>query len=201
MNVLVAVACFVTFQVVAGGAAATGAPLEVAVRSGTSAEVQTRDQLLRLLREFDVSKWIFTDRVLIDERSIPHSHPVLTLFTRYTDDDDLLIATFLHEQIHWYLVAKQAATNDAIADLKALFPAVPIGGRAGARNEYSTYLHLVVCYLEWRVTESVLGEQRARRAMEFFTTSHYTWVYRTVLARGAEIERILVTREILPIER
>ena len=29
------------------------------------------------------------------------SHPVLTLHTRHRRDDDLLLSTFLHEQLHW----------------------------------------------------------------------------------------------------
>lgn len=201
MRTLAGLAGLVTGLVVAASAAAQGPAIEIALRSGTPAEVQTRDQLRRLLDRLDVSAWVFTHRVLIDERSIPHSHPILTLSTRYTRDDDLLVATFLHEQIHGYLVARQAATDEAIAELKTLFPGGPVGGREGARSEYSTYLHLVVCYLEWRATEAVLGAEPARRTMDVFANDHYTWVYRTVLERGADVERILRARGLMHVLR
>jgi hypothetical protein len=43
--------------------------------------------------------------MVIKERAIPHSHPVLTLNTRNLDSDDQLLSAFLHEQLHWYLDA------------------------------------------------------------------------------------------------
>jgi hypothetical protein len=39
--------------------------------------------LERLLKQYDLSKWIFTRKVIIDQGEIPHSHPVLTLHTRH----------------------------------------------------------------------------------------------------------------------
>ena len=72
--------------------------IEIALKSGTPREVQTKEQLQRLLKTYDLSKWIFTRSILIDEKAIPHSHPVLTLHTRHLKDDDLLLSTFVHEQ-------------------------------------------------------------------------------------------------------
>ena len=80
---------------------------------------------------------------------IPHSHPVLTLSTRNKSDDDLL-STFLHEQIHWYGVEKDEQVEGAIKDFKEMYPKVPVGNRQGARDEFSTYLHLFICYLEYK---------------------------------------------------
>src|SRR5262249_41281436 len=65
-------------------------------------EAQTKEQLLRLLKTYDVSRWIFTKSIVIDERAIPHSHPVLTLHARHLQDDELLLSTFVHEQFHWF---------------------------------------------------------------------------------------------------
>ena len=60
-------------------------------------------QLLALLARYDVSRWRFTSAVAIADKAIPHSHPILTLSTRHLDDDGLLLATYLHEQLHWFL--------------------------------------------------------------------------------------------------
>jgi hypothetical protein len=55
--------------------------MEVTLAHGTEAEAQTRDQLQRLLKTYDLSTWTWTRKVLIDQDAIPHSHPVLTLHT------------------------------------------------------------------------------------------------------------------------
>src|SRR5881397_3222002 len=71
--------------------------LEIALKHGTPNEARTRDQLQRLLVTYDLSPWFYTKSVVIDERAIPFSHPVLTLHTRHANDDELLLSTFLHE--------------------------------------------------------------------------------------------------------
>lgn len=135
---------------------------------------------------------------MIDERAIPFSHPVLTLHTRHAKDDDLLLSTFIHEQFHWFLANRPEATELAIADLRKLFPTVPAGGTAGARDEYSTYLHLLVCYLEQQADVRLLGELKTKQVMELWASDHYTWVYQTILSRGRDVGKILVDRKLMP---
>src|SRR5688500_14429317 len=79
------------------------AKLDIVLKQGTPNEAQTRDQLQRLLATYDLSPWLYTKSIVIDERAIPFSHPVLTLHTRHLKDDELLISTFVHEQFHWFL--------------------------------------------------------------------------------------------------
>lgn len=175
------------------------AAIDIALESGSRREAQTRDQLQRLLKTYDVSPWIYTKSIRIDERAIPHSHPVLTLHTRHLKDDELLLSTFVHEQFHWFLVERDQATRAAIADLRKLFPTVPKGPEAGgSRDEDSTYLHLLVCYLEQRALVRTLGELEARQVMEFWATDHYTWVYRTVLDRSRDIGVVMRAHKLLP---
>jgi hypothetical protein len=172
--------------------------LEIALKQGTPREASTREQLQRLLATYDLSPWIYTKSVVIDERAIPFSHPVLTLHTRHAKDDDLLVSTFLHEQLHWFLAERREATEQAVADLRKLFPTVPAGGTAGARDEESTYLHLLVCYLEQQADLRVLGELRTKQVMDFWATDHYTWVYQTVLSRSRDIGQVIRDRKLIP---
>jgi len=174
------------------------ANLEITLKQGTPEEARTQDQLRRLLATYDVSPWIYTRSIVIDERAIPFSHPVLTLHTRHAKDDDLLLSTFVHEQFHWFLVQRGEATEQAIADLRKLFPTVPAGGTAGARDEYSTYLHLLVCYLEQQADIRLLGELRTKQVMDFWATDHYTWVYQTVISRSRELGQIMRDRKLMP---
>jgi hypothetical protein len=159
----------------------------------------TRAQLARLLAEYDLTPWMFTSGVAIDSRAIPHSHPVLTLHTRHLEHDDLLLATLLHEQLHWFLMTvPDSAAIRALDDLKRLFPSVPIAFPDGCQDEESTYLHLVVNYLEWLVLCSVVGSERARRIIEFWSQDHYRWVYRQVLEREADLRRVVVDGGLVP---
>jgi hypothetical protein len=174
------------------------ADLEIALKHGTPEESRTRDQLRRLLATYDLSPWIYISSIVIDERAIPFSHPVLTLHTRHAKDDDLLVSTFVHEQFHWYLVQRRESTELAIADLRKLFPTVPAGGTAGARDEDSTYLHLLVCYLEQQADIRLLGELKAKEVMDFWAADHYTWVYQTVIARSRDIGQIIRERKLIP---
>jgi hypothetical protein len=174
-------------------APAHGASEEVRIRlhGDTDLERRGREQLERLLRTYDLEKWLFTRDVLIQSRVIPHSHPVLTLNTRYLDDDIGQLATFVHEQLHWFLtdqVGKEVVAA-AIAGLKTMYPSVPGEPPEGARGTDSTYLHLVVCHLELKALTELLGESRAREQLA--QTDHYTWVYRTVLADTDEIQSTL----------
>ncbi len=165
--------------------------INISLAHGSKAEQQTKDQLQRLLGAYDLSKWIFTRSIIIDENAIPHSHPTLTLHTRYLKDDELLLSAFVHEQLHWFLVQRDKETKEAMKDLRVLFPKVPVGSPEGAADEDSTYLHLLVNYLEYRADRELLGELRAKQVIDFWASDHYTWVYRTVLERRRDIGNIM----------
>jgi hypothetical protein len=172
--------------------------IDIALKEGTKGETQTKEQLQRLLRTYDVSPWIYTKSILIDEKSTPHSHPVLTLHTRHLHDDELLLSSLVHEQFQWFLVQNDEQTRQAINELRRLFPKVPAGAPEGAIDENSTYLHLLVCYLEYRADRALLGELKARQVMEFWATDHYTWVYKTVLERSGDIGNLMFTHKLIP---
>ena len=176
--------------------------LEITLKQGSRREAQTKEQLERLLKTHDVSRWIFTKSIVVDERTIPHSHPVLTLHARHLQDDELLLSTFVHEQFHWFLVEKDAEANEAIKDLHRLFATVPASPPEGAQDEHSTYLHLLDCYLEYRAVQQLLGELKARQVMEFWASDHYTWVYRTILDRPRDIAAVMSRHQLLiPLDR
>jgi hypothetical protein len=165
--------------------------LKISLKHNAADENQTRSQLQRLLGQYDLSRYIFTREIVIDREAIPHSHPVLTLSTRHLKDDDLLISTFVHEQFHWFLTQRSDQTDKAKQELKTIFPKVPVGYPDGARDEDSTYLHLLVNLLEYRAVRELLGELRARQVMEFWSTDHYRWIYKQVLDEGGKIREVI----------
>ena len=163
--------------------------VEIRLASGTALEQRGREQLERILSKWDLSRWLFTRTVQIQSRVIPHSHPVLTLNTQYVDDptDARQLSTFVHEQLHWFLADDRP--NAAITELEQVYPNVPESLPEGANGRRSTYLHLLVCLLEFDAVRELLGEETARKLLGGFT--HYTWVYREVLERPERIRKVL----------
>ncbi len=147
--------------------------------SGREDEQAAAEQLHRLTATYDLAPFIYTDKVVMDWDAIPHSHPVLTLNTKYLDNDRAQLATFLHEQMHWYVLRDRKALYALVEELESVYPEVPVGNREGAKDEWSTYLHLVVNRLELDAVESLLGEEAAREVAA--EKRVYKWIYRTVV--------------------
>lgn len=162
--------------------------IEISLKHNNDAdEIATKNQMQRLVKQYDVSKWIFTKKIEIDREAIPHSHPVLTLSIRHLKDDELLLSTFVHEQIHWFIEERAEQKKSAVADLRTIFPKVPVGYPEGAQDEESSYYHLLVCYLEYQADRKLFGELKARQIIDFWTTDHYTWIYKQILNEERKI--------------
>jgi hypothetical protein len=156
--------------------------ITITLTHGSENERRTKTQLERLLMNYNLSKYTFTTQVIIDEKAIPHSHPVLTLHTRHLNSDDQLLSTYVHEQLHWYLEARQKQTEAAETNLRKIYPKVPVGYPDGAQDEEGTYLHLIDCYLEMQADRDLMGRERASAVMDFWAGDHYRWVYKTVIS-------------------
>lgn len=156
-----------------------GDALTIRLEHGSEAEAVTARELGSLLEKYDVEPWILTREVVIDQSSIPHSHPVLTLHTRHRGDEPMLLSTFVHEQLHWLEEAEADSWGAAMRELRGLFPEVPDRSQGGARDDESTYRHLLVCDLELQAMTALLGEETARETLARIT--HYEWIYERVL--------------------
>lgn len=172
--------------------AQTASEVEITTKNDSKYEVGVAERMQNLLDEYDLSKWIFTRKVIVEDNVIPHSHPVLTLNTKNQGNNELL-STFIHEQIHWYLSddANKGRVSNAMDEFKRKYKDVPVGGRKGARDEYSTYLHLIVCYLEYAGIAELISQEVAEKVTSGM--NHYTWIYEKVLYDRAYIADV-VTR-------
>ncbi len=165
-----------------------GAPLEITLAHDSPSERATAERLRALLQTHDVDRWLYTRRVVIDERATPFSHPVLTLAPRVpragaaaaavAAADRRLIADFLHEQFHW-LEEGNPQFRAAMQAFQAQYPDAPAGAPTGAMDLESTYRHLLVCDLELQVLTELFGAQAARE--ELAARRYYTWIYGRVL--------------------
>ncbi len=161
--------------------------VNIFVKNGRADEHTLKTQLQEILDKYNLSRWIITDSVMIETGVRSHSHPVLTISTYTLDDPDNLLATFIHEQLHWFFYNER--TQLLIDDLKPVFQNVPVGRPSGARSEFSTYLHLLVCFMEHKAMIELIGEEAAIALAK--SHKHYTWIYKMVLEKGETIREIL----------
>ncbi len=165
------------------------AKIEIQLKNNSPSEAATKRQLERLFEQHDLAKWTFTKKVIIEDKALPHSHPVLTLNT--ANEDDLhLLSEYIHEQIHWFEEAHPEQVEMAIAELEGLYLTLPTSPPEGARGRHSSYLHLLVCSLEYEGMKELVGEEKARRVFEYWAGHHYKTIYKTVLKDNDTIKRV-----------
>lgn len=179
------------------GVALADDQVDISLKDGTADEQRTRTELQALLKQYDLSRYIFTRQVIIESRAIPHSDPVLTLNTRHNGQPDQELTAFVHEEIHWFVSAHEADELQAEQEYRKLYPKVPYGYPEGGKDEESTYLHLTVCYLEYQAMKQLVGVPRADAVMQYLSTDHYTWIYKTVLADESKIGAIVSRHHLL----
>lgn len=172
--------------------------LEVKLVPGTIPEEKSRTQLQSLMTRYDLSRWLFTNKINIESRQIPHSHPVLTLNARHLNHDDLLLSTFIHEQLHWFLDTQKSATTATVAELRVIYPRIPVGYPDGSDDEEGNYEHIIVISLEYQALRILLGQSKAEDAMVYWSEDHYKWLYKKKLADQSILDALLIKHGLVP---
>ena len=176
-------------------ALASSSDFDIRLANNTQREKAAEKQLKRLLDTYDVSPFVFTYSIKIDQDDAPHSHPILTLNDYFIEDDASALSTFIHAQLHWFGIAFEPQINAAINDLKVIYPKVPNGRRGGARSEYSTYVHLIVGLQEYYASASLFGKEEAKRVL--LGKTWYTWIYKEVVENEEELAKVLRKHNLL----
>jgi hypothetical protein len=143
---------------------------------------RVRERLVEMRSKFDLSPFEYCAQIRIAPTEIPHSHPQITLNT-WPCDDTALLSTYLHEQMHWYVTwyshTQQAGWAELFRELRRRYAEVPVGDAQGGRDTFSTYLHLLVNWLEIESVSQFIDSDTAVahcRGLPF-----YRWIYATVL--------------------
>jgi hypothetical protein len=157
--------------------------------------------LLALRQRHDLTRFEYTKLVQVVPAGKTFSHPILTLGTRFTETEDHLLATYLHEQMHWYLYHLGGIDHDPIApffdELVRRYPQAPTRLPEGARNYDQTYAHLVINWLELAAVAEFIGRDRALALAD--TAYGYRWIYRTVVKDWDALGTLFEANGILPI--
>lgn len=157
-------------------------------------EERTKDQLLGLMENHDLTPLIFTSKVRIQSGfgTLPRSHPVLTLNTRHLNDDELLLSTFIHEQLHWYM-ADHPLKQEVYNKLESMYPDIPFLFPQGSGGEVDTRYHILICHMEYELLKRYIGELKAYQTISFWKQDHYHWIYETVLRDADKIKALTKT--------
>lgn len=165
--------------------------LDIATKNNTTSELTVKNLIEDLLRKWDMSPYFFTKDVIIEDRAMPHSHPVLTINSFPYNDQLMHLTDLLHEHLHWYFEEKKSQVNEAVTDLKMRYVEVPVGHPLGCRDETSTYEHLLLCRLCHNLSSSIFGAEIADRVLYYLQNHHYLWVYAKVESDSEYLDGLL----------
>lgn len=155
----------------------------------------TKEALLFYSQNYDLTPFLYTKIIHISSDGTSHSHPILTLSTKSSHYPERVLSTFLHEQFHWWV--NEANDNDfknLMMDLKTLYPELPETGVSS--SSFSTYLHLIICWLEFNGTANLIGKDKAEKVIQSYEI--YEWIYGQVLDNSTVLEKILRRHNFIP---
>ena len=164
--------------------------IKISVKKSSTLGLQIQEILNNLLTDYP-KKYLFTNDIKIEENAIPHSHPVLTIGTRaiYTKNPDILLSTFLHEQVHWYLT--KLDLSEYLKILESRYPNIGVGFPNWAATQHSSYLHIIVNFLELNILEKIIGRERTQKVFDFLVTDHYKEIYNLVRKDSKTLKDLL----------
>ena len=153
-----------------------------------------RDMLQALRRRHDLSRFEYTRIVRIVPGGDTFSHPMLTLGNRFAENEDTLLSTYLHEQMHWYLWYLGTPERDPVAPFfDELVRRYPGGAHRAARRRAQLRVDLPASRHQLARGGGHLRVHRpacAPCAVAEVQRS-YRWIYRTVLRDWDPLQRAL----------
>jgi len=128
--------------------------VEVTTKNNLENEKEVAEVVKELLNKFDIP--IFTNKIQVETKVIPHSHPILTLNTRTTDPLDLL-ETLVHEQFHWF-AQENPRYKEAIEYLKENYED---NGECNITGKHpnSFWEHIIVCWNTRNTLNKLLNKE------------------------------------------
>jgi hypothetical protein len=161
---------------------------------------RVRAMLLDARARFDLAQFEYCKQVRIAPTALPYSHPSITLNT-WVHDDLGLLSMYLHEQMHWYVTwyshVHALQWRTLIEQLHERYPSVPAAEAGGGNDEFSTYLHLLVNWLEIEAVSRFVDRDRV---LSHVGGLHfYQWIYQTVTDDWDALGALYREQGLLPI--
>ncbi len=149
-----------------------------------------KQNVLQLAQVYDLGPFLYTKVIHITPKGVNQSHPVLTLNVEHSAQPYKILSVFLHEEFHWLVSMYPKNLNQSIVQLKNIFP----------NQQKQVYIHIVVCYLEYKALRMYLGEKLARKIILDFVRREKLrpWVYTQVLTKNQLIGKLLKKNGLIP---
>lgn len=160
-------------------------------------EMETVNMLKDLIETFPVSPWVRVKEIIIKKGGISQSNP-FTINTRHNKDRYMLLATFLHEQIHRLEPEHLTEFNKAMQEVEKLFPDLPPEFTKSKRDIRAAYRHFIVNYFEIEALKKLLGEVRGLGVI--MKKDKNVWIYQQILiqANAEKLRRIYQRHNLNP---
>jgi hypothetical protein len=164
-------------------------PLKINLKSNSAQEIQTKRQLVALIKRYDLAPYIYTRSIEIDETAKPHSHPVLTLGVKYRSQPLSLLSLLIHEQLHWFFAnpSHEGELKKFVATMRGEFSEAAIP--RAEEEPIDTYVHLGLCFYELEILKKLVGDEEALR--QFSANPTYPWVREQVVKQSTQIKKAL----------
>ena len=161
---------------------------------------RVRAMLIDLRQRFDLAPFEYCRQVRIAPGEIPYSHPQITL-NSFVQGELALLSTYLHEQMHWYVTwyshTQASSWQRLFTSLRERYPQVPDAESGGAPDEFSTYLHFPVNWIE---IETVSRFFERDHVLEYVNAlPFYRWIYKTVVADWDRLGALFIEQGLIPI--
>lgn len=160
---------------------------------------EARIQLRRIINDYDIDDWIFTEEVKIVNGEDARSYPILQMNTNHLEDDEIQLSVFVHENAHIFVAndKKDEAENKVIRELRSLYPNPP------APQQKNLYHHIMVVWIEYDALIELFGKEKASeiidRKIDYYTkedpssllSQNYVWYNKIVMNNPKVIGEIM----------
>lgn len=160
---------------------------------------EARNQLDRIMNNYDLDDWIFTDVIKVVHGEDARSYPILQINTNHLDDDEVQLSVFVHENAHNFVAddAKDEEEEEVIRELRKLYPNPP------EPDQRNLYHHIMVVWLEFDALIEIFGEDEAEniihRKIDYYTkgepdsplSQNYIWYNKTVMENPDVIGKLM----------
>lgn len=149
---------FITISLFAAATLTAQSPqVYVQSRHGNLREAIAHRQVVRLVSEYTLFNWLFTDTVMIDENARPHAFPVLTLNAVHIENDPRALAELVHQEIRWHLAQNETQVEQYIKEMLKRPDALVDSITSDLPPDSIVYLNLLVCALERGAINDLIG--------------------------------------------
>jgi hypothetical protein len=148
----------------------------------------TTQHLVHLSKIYDIEPYLYSKKVQVQTGVLAKHYPVITLNTRFAEDPEKLLAAFLHEEFHWWLIQNPKKAKAVLKRVKITYPKI------------KDHVHLIVCYLDYLAIKHLLGDKSATRIFQDFIYKDriFPWYYQQAIYKDLVIKKALLDFKLMP---